>query len=56
VEKLGEAFISAVRASAKKWAYEESLKIVRIVPTSLEDDSIACGAAALVMQQVFARI
>ncbi len=56
VEKFGEAFMAAVRNSAKKWAYEETLKIVRIVPTSLEEDSIACGAAALVMQQVFARI
>jgi len=56
VEKLGEVFMAAVRNGAKKWAYEESLKIVRIVPTSLEEDSIACGAASLVMQQVFARI
>ena len=56
IEKFGETFMAAVRAGAKKWAYEESLKIVRIVPTSLEEDSIACGAAALVMQQIFARI
>ena len=56
IEKFGEAFMTAVRTGAKKWAYEETLKIVRIVPTSLEEDSIACGAAALVMQQVFARI
>jgi predicted NBD/HSP70 family sugar kinase len=56
IEKFGEAFMSGLRNSVKKWAYEESLKIVRIVPTSLEEDSIACGAALLVMQQVFARI
>jgi len=48
--------MAAVRGGAKKWAYEESLKVVRIIPTSLEEDSVACGAASLVMQQVFARI
>lgn len=56
IERCGEIFLEAVRNGAKKWAYEESLKVVRIVPTSLGEDSIACGAAALVMQQVFARI
>ncbi|MFA5147221.1 MAG: ROK family protein [Candidatus Omnitrophota bacterium] len=56
IERCGEIFISAVRVSIKKWAYEESLKIAKVVPTSLGEDSIACGASALVMQQVFARI
>ncbi len=56
IEKCGEVFLAALRNGVKKWAYEESLKVVRIVPTSLEEDSIACGAAALVMQQVFARV
>ncbi len=56
IEECGEIFLDAVRRSVKKWAYEESLKIARIVPTSLGEDSIACGAAALVMQQVFAKI
>lgn len=56
IERCGEIFLEAVRRSVKKWAYEESLKIARIMPTSLGEDSIACGAAALVMQQVFAKI
>lgn len=56
IEKAGDIFLDAVRASAKKWAYEESLKVVRIIPTTLGEDSIACGASALVMQQVFAKI
>ncbi len=56
VEKAGDIFLEAVRESIKKWAYEEPLKIARIIPTSLGEDSIACGASALVMQQVFARI
>jgi predicted NBD/HSP70 family sugar kinase len=56
VERGGEILMDAVRASLKKWAYEESLKVARVVATSLGEDSIACGAAALVMQQMFARI
>ena len=56
MEKGGDIFMDAVRKSVKKWAYEESLKVARIVPASLGEDSIACGASALVMQQVFARI
>jgi len=56
IEECGEIFLDAVRRSVKKWAYEESLKIARIVPTSLGEDSIACGGAALVMQQIFSKI
>lgn len=56
IEKCGDIFLEGVRNSAKKWAYEESLKVARIAPTTLGEDSIACGASALVMQQVFARI
>lgn len=56
IEKAGDIFLDAVRMSVKKWAYEEPLKVARIITTTLAEDSIACGAAALVMQQVFARI
>ena len=56
IEKAGDAFMDAVRSGLKKWAYEESLKVARVLPTSLGEDSIACGASALVMQQIFARI
>ncbi|MDD5496582.1 MAG: ROK family protein [Candidatus Omnitrophica bacterium] len=56
IERAGDIFMDAVKSSIKRWAYEESLKVARIAPTSLGEDSIACGAAALVMQQVFARI
>ena len=56
VERAGEIFMEAVRSSIKKWAYEESLKVARIGTTSLGEDSIACGASVLIMQQVFAKI
>ena len=56
IERAGEAFMEIVRSSIRKWAYEESLKVARIMTTGLGEDSIACGASALVMQQVFARV
>jgi predicted NBD/HSP70 family sugar kinase len=56
IERAGDILLDAVKASVKKWAYEESLKVARVLTTSLGEDSVACGAAALVMQQMFARI
>ncbi len=56
IENAGELFMETVRGSIKKWAYEESLKVARIGPTSLGEDSIACGAAVFVMQQMYAKI
>ena len=56
IEKLHNVFFSALRKSIRKWAYEESVKVVKIVPTSLEEDVVAVGAAALVMQKFFTKI
>jgi predicted NBD/HSP70 family sugar kinase len=56
IERAGDVFMDAVKSSVKRWAYEESLKVARVLTTSLGEDSIACGAGALVMQQVFARV
>ena len=56
VETAGDIFFSAVRRSVRKWAYEESVKVVKIVPTSLGEDVVATGAAALIIQDVFAKI
>lgn len=56
MERGGEVFFDAVRGGIRKWAYEESLKVARVIPTSLGEDSIACGAAALVLQQAYARV
>jgi len=56
IERAGDLLLDAVKASVKKWAYEEPLKVARVLTTSLGEDSVAAGAAALVMQQMFARI
>ena len=54
VEKAGDIFFTAIRKAVRKWAYEESVKIVKIVPTSLGDETVAIGAGALVVQDLFA--
>ncbi len=56
VEKAGDIFFSAVRRSVKRWAYDETVKIVKILPTSLGEDVVAVGAAGLVIQDFFAKI
>ena len=56
IEQSGDMFFSAVRRSVKKWAYDESVKIVKIVPTSLGEDVVAIGAGALVIQDLFAKV
>jgi len=56
IEKAGDIFFSAVRKSLRKWAYEESVKIAKVVPTSLGEDVVAIGAGALVVRELFAKI
>lgn len=56
IEKGGDIFFSAVRRSVKKWAYDEAVKIVKILPTSLGEDVVAVGAAGLVIQDFFAKV
>jgi predicted NBD/HSP70 family sugar kinase len=56
IEQAGDIFFSAVRRSVKKWGYDESVKIVKIVPTSLGEDVVAIGAGAVVIQDLFAKV
>ncbi|MBF0252581.1 MAG: ROK family protein [Candidatus Omnitrophica bacterium] len=56
IEKSGDLLFSAIRKSVRRWAYEESVKIVKILPASLGEDSVAIGAAALVTQDFFSRV
>jgi predicted NBD/HSP70 family sugar kinase len=56
IEKAGDIFFSAVRRSVKRWAYDEAVKIVKILPTSLGEDVVAVGAAGLVIQDFFAKV
>lgn len=56
IEKAGDIFFSAVRRSVRRWAYEESVKVVKILPTSLGDNVVAVGAGGLVIQDIFTKV
>lgn len=56
IEKAGDIFFSAVRRSVRKWAYDESVKVSKILPTSLGDKVVAVGAGGLVIQNLFAKV
>ena len=56
VEKSGEMFMDAVKDSVKKFAFEEPLNIVKIIPTLLEDNAVMLGAAALAAREVFIEV
>jgi len=56
IEEAGNIFFDALRESVHRWAFEESAKVARVIPTSLSGDSVAVGAGALVTQKVFAKI
>ena len=56
IERAGDIFFSAVRRSVKRWAYDEAVKIVKILPTSLGEDVVAAGAAGLVIQDFFSKV
>jgi glucokinase len=56
IEKAGDILLSAVRKSVRKWAYEETMKVTKILPTSLSDEAVAIGAGALVTQDMFIKI
>ena len=55
VEKCGDVFMDAVSSAVKQWGYEESVKVVRLIPTTLGEDVVAVGAGALVIQKIFAK-
>ncbi len=56
VERGGRVFFDALKKSVNRWAFEESLKVAKIIPTTLGEDAVAAGAAALILQKIFAKI
>jgi len=53
IEKAGDIFLSSVRKTVRRWGYEESVKVSKILPTSLGEDAVAIGAAAVIAQDMF---
>lgn len=56
IEVLGDQFLDAVDRSVRRWAFEEPLSAVKIVPSALGEDAIAIGSADLILQNIFIHI
>ena len=56
VEIGGDIFFSSVRKAVRKWGYEEAVKVVKILPTSLGEEVVAVGAGGLVIQNLFTQV
>lgn len=55
VEKAGDVLLDAVKKSVKLWGYNECVKVVKIIPTSLDKYTVAIGAGALMIQKIFSK-
>ena len=48
--------MEAIKKTVKMWGYEEAVRVVKIIPASLGEDTIAVGAGALVIQKMFTKV
>jgi glucokinase len=53
IEKAGSLFLEPLRRTVRKWAFEEPANVVKIIPAHLGKDSVALGAASVVIRDVF---
>ena len=56
LEEAGDDFLKQVSATVKDWAFRESTEGLSIAYSQLRENSVALGAASLVMQKVFAQL
>ncbi|OIO34774.1 MAG: hypothetical protein AUJ70_00320 [Candidatus Omnitrophica bacterium CG1_02_40_15] len=53
IEKAGNLFLEPLRRTIRKWAFEEPANVVKIIPAKLGEDSVALGAASVIIRNVF---
>ncbi len=53
MERAGDLFLDPLKATVKKFAFEESAGSVKIMPSMLGSNAIVMGAAALAAREVF---
>ena len=56
LEEAGDDFLEKVRDTAKNWAFREITQDLKIIYSQLRENSVAQGAASLVMRQIFAHL
>ena len=55
IEQAGPSFIDTIKKMVKICCFEEMAEAVKIIPARLGEDSVAIGAASLVIRNVFAQ-
>ena len=55
-EEAGGILFDTLRQVVKDWSFEEMSRDVKIIPSRLGENSVALGAASLVIRQAFARL
>jgi len=56
MEEAGEDFLKYVNAAVLNWAFRESTENLRLSYSQLRENSVALGAASLVIQKIFAQL
>jgi len=56
LEEAGEDFLNKVNITVKEWAFRESTDDLKIIYSELRENTVALGAASLVMQKIFAQL
>ena len=54
MEEAGDEFLNKVKDTALDWSFREVTQDLNIVYSKLRENSVACGAASLVVRRVFA--
>lgn len=55
IEDAGSKFLDMIKQTVSEWAFEEMANSVKIIPSKLNDNSVALGAASLVVRHIFAQ-
>lgn len=53
MEKAGDIFLDPLKEAVKKFAFEEPMNILKIVPSLLGENAVVMGASALAAREIF---
>jgi glucokinase len=56
LEEAGENFLNKVGSTVREWAFREVTEDLKVVYSQLRENSVALGAASLVMQRLFVQL
>jgi len=54
LEEAGTALLDVIRSEIDEWSFKEMAKAVKVIPSRLGENSVALGAASLVVRNMFA--